>query len=340
MGEFTLPDLCDFPGVGPPLIEDESVVLHHLNLMGVELSNCDSVPRFMAHYDAVLNHSKNCLSPTKEQLQIFSDMRRRVEKCVDLFFKEKQLNDDIVPGYSDGYEIYDIGTDDLIEELQEDVDAFLDQPNQVAAPHYYDRFLQLDQHKYSRVYIKLQDRLEKVNAIHNAQVYSKRKMKVKMITLHVCTPSDTHYNQTLRDLPTTSDLVNLHMDPKYGLMKAIVYLNHVTSESGPFSVIPDSNHWRYDRVEELVARGHSTANYVDTPLARECIRVLPKRMRKNVILGRYILNGSDDEEFLGPMEKKFTSNTTNCIVFDPVRTLHRGGICKSKNRINLQVVLK
>lgn len=160
----------------------------------------------------------------------------------------------------------------------------------------------------------------------------------KHACLHVCTPNDTHFTQTLQDCQTTSKLIGLHVDPK-PVIKIIVYLNDVTATSGPFTFIPESHRWRYDETEMICAKGNSTGNYLHSPEHRRIAAAFPPVFRRNAIIGRFILDGTPESERLLATERSYTSDVANCITFDPGNGLHRGGICTSGNRINLQIAL-
>ena len=47
-----------------------------------------------------------------------------------------------------------------------------------------------------------------------------RILRLDSIALHIATLTDNHQYQTLKDLPTTSKLISLHMDPKFNLVNS------------------------------------------------------------------------------------------------------------------------
>ena len=130
------------------------------------------------------------------------------------------------------------------------------------------------------------------------------------------------------------------MDPKFNLIKSILYLQDVDEDSGPFTTVPTSNRWYYDPFERMVACGNSTGNYLDNQHRRDGLLCMPSKMRKNVILGRYIRNGTKQSKMLLSKMHKYTSDHADCIVFDPTQTLHRGGLCNKGYRINLQILMR
>lgn len=161
----------------------------------------------------------------------------------------------------------------------------------------------------------------------------------RSVTVHVSRPGDRHHYQQFRDCKTTTRLLNLHMDPKPGVTKAIVYLSEVTEEDGPFQFIAGSQDWEIDPIQRLFAWGNSVGNYLHTSEHRRVASAFPSRYRRNAIVGRLIPDGSDLSEILLRSLKTFTSDVANVMVFDPSYNLHRGGQCRTGMRVNLQVIL-
>tara|TARA_A100001011_G_scaffold400309_1_gene514006 strand:+ start:2764 stop:3870 length:1107 start_codon:yes stop_codon:yes gene_type:complete len=204
----------------------------------------------------------------------------------------------------------------------------------------YDRHHKFKPNPSNAELIGILDDFYKKNTLYEASqvYYACGKLKIKAVTLHVCSPSDTHYYQTLKDCKTSSSLIGMHFDPK-AVMKTIIYLNDVDEDSGPFSVVPSTNRWHFDHIEKIFAKGNSIGNYLNSPAHRRVALRAPYRLRKNAIFGRFVPDGTKLSKKLLSLEKKFVSEECDFILFDPANTFHRGGICKSKQRINLQVIL-
>ena len=205
----------------------------------------------------------------------------------------------------------------------------------------YDRFKMLiNNGEHDQLFAALREQMTDQGVLSAAAKYmNSGDLDFKHACLHVCTPEDTHFTQTLQDCKTTSKLIGLHIDPK-PVLKIIVYLNDVTKESGPFAYVPQSHRWYFDETEMIFAKGNSTGNYLHSPVHREVASRFPPSFRKNSIIGRFVLDGTSESERLLAAEKLFTTaDGGNCIVFDPGNGLHRGGMCASQNRINLQIVL-
>lgn len=158
---------------------------------------------------------------------------------------------------------------------------------------------------------------------------------VSSVAVQYSTPNDKHHYQQFRDCKTATKLLNLHLDPKPGVVKSIIYLD---IEDGPFQAIPESYEWEWDEEERIYAWGNSVGNYLHTPLHRQVVASLPKEKRKNAIVGRLIPDGSELSDFL--LSKLVSYTDDNVMLFDPCFTLHRGGLCQSGTRTNLQVVFR
>lgn len=176
--------------------------------------------------------------------------------------------------------------------------------------------------------------------LQNANYHADKSLQVAGVTIHVSKPNDQHHYQQFRDCKTTTKLLNLHIDPKPGIMKAMIYLNDVNLDNGPFQFIKGSNQWKVDPIERIFAWGNSVGNYCHTPEHRKVANAFPKRFRRTAIIGRLIPDGTSFSQFLLNSLTSYTSDWANAMVFDPCFNFHRGGQCKSGTRVNLQVVLK
>lgn len=183
--------------------------------------------------------------------------------------------------------------------------------------------------------------LERIGALDAATKYrGGDSVVVRAVTLHVSKPGDQHHSQQFKDCEETTSLLNLHLDPKPGILKAMIYLSDVGPEDGPFSYIEGSHKWGYDEMDRIFAWGNSVGNYCHTPTHRIVANAFPKRFRGNAIIGRLIPDFSKLSDELTKALVPYHSDTANCMVFDPSFGFHRGGQCESGTRVNLQVVLR
>lgn len=176
-------------------------------------------------------------------------------------------------------------------------------------------------------------------AIELVQNFLNVPWRVKDLTIHVSKPGDKHHYQQFRDCETVTKLLNLHVDPKPGIMKAIIYLSDVGEDDGPFQAI-ESKDWEYDELQRIYAWGNSVGNYCHTREHRRVANAFPSRYRRNAIIGRLISDESELSDWFLSNLVTYTSDIANVIVFDPCFNFHRGGICKAGTRVNLQVRLQ
>jgi hypothetical protein len=165
-------------------------------------------------------------------------------------------------------------------------------------------------------------------------------LSVRSATLHVAKPGDRHHYQQFRDCEASTKLLNLHFDPKPGIMKAIIYLGEVKANDGPFCFIKGSHMWQYGEMERIFAWGNSVGNYCHTPDHRIVANAFPKRLRGNAIVGRLIQDDTRLSKQLRRMLHPYLSAEANVMMFDPTFGLHQGGNPTSGMRVNLQVVMK
>ena len=143
----------------------------------------------------------------------------------------------------------------------------------------------------------------------------------------------------LYDCDTITKTTNTHIDPKEDVMKAMVYLNDVDEDTGPFCYVEKSNRWVYDSVQDIFGRSITTASYCCDPESRKKVFQFPKFLRVSHNFGRLLLDGTPEQDKILNEQTIFTRSMGNVCVFDPAG-IHKGGICNSKNRIALQVLMK
>ena len=352
---LSLPDICDFPDAGEPLFPSElnEEINAYDSHFGAAFSNL--VPHaFNVAYDDLIKSIRRYIKLDNEEEGILNEQVTRVKNAVSLYMDSciNQVDRDDIPATemseamdNDGCYGFFVNTNQLKQirsYLNSDIEQLLSIGDHDAKPHFYDRFYAWKRNE-KPVLFDMVDEIFNFHGVFNAcSKYNRnrRNLSLDTIALHIATPTDTHHFQTLRDLPTTSKCISLHMDPKFNLVKSLLYLNDVDKDTGPFTTVPTSNRWYYEPFERLVACGNSTGNYLDTPKKRKVLRMFPSKMRKNVILGRYILDDTVESDMLLTKMKEWTSDIADCIIFDPTQTLHRGGLCTNKNRINLQILMR
>jgi hypothetical protein len=332
---FEFPDVADFPENEAPAFPDDVDVSH---LFKDDFFFRDDMNELRALIDTTM-------SPGKEAGQIISKQFNRIKKAAGAYHSFKliksrnDLRDSPAHSYLETDGIYATKADvsGLVKFYASQIERL-----KHAAPKeglaVYDRAIIENTPTSVREVHKFMDGLGLLQAA--TKYRGGADMRVATVTLHVSKPGDRHHSQQFQDCEAMTSLLNLHMDPKPGILKSIIYLNEVTPENGPFKFVPGSPNWKCDEIERIFAWGNSTSNYCHTPTHREAANAFPKRFRRNAIVGRLIPDGSKLSDKLRKMEVPYHSSAANVMLFSPTFGLHRGGQCEDGMRVNLQVVLK
>lgn len=156
-------------------------------------------------------------------------------------------------------------------------------------------------------------------------------------------------------LTAPSPAAYFHNDESRDAYKAIVYLDDVSDDLGPFCYVPSSYAMERPRFEWAVARATLTTLDADeirrtmtdlrpsrgvfsSRVARQFFGMLPARLRLNSHLGFDVVEGSPQAAALAAGEVRMRAPAGHVIVFDGGRLLHRGGLVRRGTRTALQVV--
>ena len=353
---LTLPDIADFPDAGKVTYPSNKVDwLPYDGEFNLAMRE-HNIEKFQVAYTKLCGDifGSGEVELSGEARATHQQQSSRIMQFVGLYFNscKNQVDRDDIPDnkisndldkYGCSHFKIDPGKIQAIKMmLSEQIDRLLAIQDHEAKPHFYDRFVTMRKADRPDVFNAVEKIFDDNNVFTGASKYNRnsKNLALDTIALHIATPTDTHHYQTLKDLPTVSDTISLHMDPKFNLIKSILYLQDVDEDSGPFTTVPTSNRWYYDPFERMVACGNSTGNYLDNQHKRDALLCMPSKMRKNVILGRYIRNGTQQSKMLLSKMHKYTSDHADCIIFDPTQTLHRGGLCNKGHRINLQILMR
>ena len=188
--------------------------------------------------------------------------------------------------------------------------------------------------------LELNKMFEEKGILQAVTKYNKgKKLKVKRGILHVASPSDKYPEQFLYDCTTIPKTINMHIDPKENVMKAMIYLNNVQDENGAFKYIEKSNRWIHEDVQYIFAKAISTGSYCHTKESRSAVFSLPSYLRVSSIFGRLLMDNDPMQKMLLDQERTVTSNDGNILVFDTAG-IHNGGLCRKGNRYALQILMK
>lgn len=205
----------------------------------------------------------------------------------------------------------------------------------------YDRAVYFSATEHVEIYQTL-DKLFLNEGIYAlATSYTGLAMNLNSVVLHQARHGDEHIYQTFNDRKYTSKTINMHFDPKYGLIKLIIYINEPGQKDGPFTYIPGSNHFDIDTLFKAAAKANSVTNYLQTEDERSTFIKLPRQMRCNAIFGSMLTDASPESPHVLASEVKLTAaDYGDLFVFDP-NGMHRGGICEpGGERFALQVILR
>lgn len=351
---FELPDICDFPDAGESLYP-EDLDFEPYDTKFFKCFSKKDTELFNKTYNNFCNDLLKKVTLDKHEREILNEMSKRVKAAVDSYFiscKEQVDRPDIksTPVYEQleeegcaGYKVDETFLNQVRTLLSKDIQKLQKQPDtKPGNVHSYDRIIRYKKLNSPKLFDLVTKIMKQQGGLPALRKYNRNKKNIEVVGvgLHISRPTDQHHLSTLEDMPTTSKLISLHSDPKYNLMKAIVYLNEVDLHNGPFSTIPTSNRWYHDPFEKAIANGNSTGNYLNSPAHRKVLRIFPEVMRKNTIFGRYILDGTRTSDMLLEKIHPFTSDEADCIIFDPANTMHRGGLCETGERINLQILMR
>ena len=326
---FTFPDIADFPDVADEYRNPSDV--DGVDIIRKSIQSRD-LSSFRKGYRSLVKHNDEKLFAKLEHMFNFYSTFRSSRK--EMGIKSNKVYEGL---YENGISYLDLDIDDLVKSTKPIVDKLLSKPDWRPPPGKFDRFQQLDDSYKSKV----QNLFKKSGIIDAASKYNKggRMLRVANVVLHIAKPTDQNWKQFLYDCDTITKTTNTHIDPKEDVIKAMVYLNDVDEDTGPFCYVEKSNRWVYDSVQDIFGRSITTASYCCDPESRKKVFQFPKFLRVSHNFGRLLLDGTPEQDKILNEQTMFTRSMGNVCVFDPAG-IHKGGICNSKNRIALQVLMK
>ena len=186
-----------------------------------------------------------------------------------------------------------------------------------------------------------------------AALYGRRFGKMGF-TLHVSHPGDQWYH-TFDDVglpvPRTTQM---HYDLAYDVPKILLYLNEVTVDQGPFSLIPESHNWEDSGLwltyrKEITLALSDYLKAIDSPPlganvsrfrrveARKAFASLPASLRNTGHFGDLVMDDSPLSDALLKLETPLTGPKGTLGLFTGCKVLHRGGLVKKGQRWAMQV---
>ena len=173
--------------------------------------------------------------------------------------------------------------------------------------------------------------------------------------LHLSHPRDTWF-RTFDDIglepPKTAQM---HYDLDFCPPKAMLYLEDVDQDQGPFSLVRKSGPWehfefKHSLRKELVygiaaytreVHGKSAQGNISVfrfPEARRALGSLPEQLRGTGHPGDYIMDSSELSRRLLAAETRLIGSAGTALVFAGSHVLHRGGLVTKGERLALQII--
>lgn len=355
--EFEIPDVAEFPDVAT---EERYQDNDKMDVLVKQLEDLfkrrKTKTELQVAFEKIIEFSKEQMpvwegeqdyirAYRKNALKIYDWYRVHENDKINSSFKLNKASEKVYNGIKqNGVKFFQFDSDAVKEIkllLEPTVEKMLAKPDWTPPIGTYDRSVQMYGHKYDfRVRDILDSQMHKMG-IHAACDYywQARGSSVKKATLHVSKPTDQHLFQYYQDCATKPVTTNLHIDPKDGLWKALLYLFPVEEINGPIWFVKESHRWQRDEFEMLMARGIATGDYLENPVARRAVFRLPKRLRKSLQFGRNLLDGTAMQQKI--LDKKTPMiSPNNLAVFDPGNIMHTGGWVTEGFRANLQIQIR
>lgn len=190
------------------------------------------------------------------------------------------------------------------------------------------------------IYRCISDILENLDIFALAKSYWGLDFRIHTVNLQINEATDGGIANVFPDLglsPPPSYYA--HMDTNVRSIKALIYLNEVTEENGPFRYVEGSHKADMSRFERCLRKASDLAGFDSTqPAARELFMALPSWLRRKANFGNDLLGETPETRHFFSRERLFTTQAGDFIVFDN-HGIHRGAIFKSGERQMIQITL-
>ena len=259
---------------------------------------------------------------------LFHDVNRRVRTA---------LTEDL---YQNGFKIFRLSEDEIqfilshaqpyIHEIEQGKEAT---PLAIRTHRSKVRFL--SEKKEGRFYEGMKILLEKRRLYQMASEYRGCPMKLVGFCVQVGDKDDPDIKNHFENIPDP-DTYYFHIDGSESQVKCMIYLNEVTTDTGPTCYVLGSNRNKLGRFELLVRLANDKSRLDKCRREdREVFSALPKILQKKAEFGND-LNPDETKNFLS-RSVEFTSDKGNLMIFDP-NGYHRGKVVKEGKRVVLQVI--
>jgi hypothetical protein len=168
-----------------------------------------------------------------------------------------------------------------------------------------------------------------------ARYFKANKAKVKSVGALVNTPDQDWATGVFRDGAVKDPVTaGFHIDSNGKcFVKAVLYLNDVGVDQGPFGSVPGSHHWEDGSEDRIIRRA-----FDKSPKKRQMFISLPKHMQTKAEFGGDMLDDDTCTKAIVEAEEKLLGEKGRIVLFDP-ESIHRGGNVRKGERQVLLITM-
>ena len=186
--------------------------------------------------------------------------------------------------------------------------------------------------------------------------YTGKSFSVSGCSLELSTNKAIWWKNIYKEYGKTPKTTYFHFDESLENPKALIYLNDVDLNNGPFSIVKKTKkNIVISPIQKIIGRAilkvgksknSQLSNFYkknrrqnfECEKFREDFSSLPNELLFNSHFGWDVIPGSKLEHQILKDELVFTGSKGTTIIFDGGSTLHRGGLVKSGERVALQII--
>jgi ectoine hydroxylase-related dioxygenase (phytanoyl-CoA dioxygenase family) len=198
----------------------------------------------------------------------------------------------------------------------------------------------LERSAEQELYAAVETLLEAEGVLPAARAYLRRPVGLAHVIVQLNTPQTDFWTGQFTDCGVPDPECNYcHVDTAYGVLKGLVYLDDVTPTNGPFLYVTGSQQRRRSWIDGFVRRANDYAGLSSTaPEQRRAFMALPAPLRRKCAFGPDLVDAHLAVPTLLAVERTFTSDQGDLVIFDP-EGIHRGGMVQAGARRALSIHL-
>lgn len=191
----------------------------------------------------------------------------------------------------------------------------------------------LDPTSWRSLYSHLHTLMERHGVLATATAYLGRPCAVTHVLLQHNDNKDHYFHTAFEDAGLPEAKTNYyHLDASYDMVKCVLYLTDVDTNSGPFSFVPGTHRLRDGFFVGICRRAVDRSGLASYKLsARQLFMALPKSLRKKGPFGSELLDESPGSKAIIANEYQFTCADGNLGLFDNLG-IHRGALVEEGER--------